>query len=95
MVGDGHVLVAERLGRQQHRLERVAPVAPVGVHVQVAADLLVTEQPWQLAPGGGLHLARAFAQFRRHRRQIERGVQVVLGRRRASAALGDRSARRG
>ena len=95
MVGDGHVFVAERLGGQQHRLERVAPVAPVGVHVQVAADLLVTEQPWQLAPGGGFHFARALAQFRRHRREIERGVQVLLGRRRASACPGDRSARPG
>ena len=93
MVGDGHVFVPECFGGQQHRFERVAPVAPVRVHVQVAANLLVTKQPGQLAPGSGFHFACALAQFRRHRREIERRVQVLLGRDRRSRRLRRRSAR--
>ena len=92
MVGDRHVLVAQRLGGPQHRLDRVAPVAPVGVHVQIAADLVRANEVRQRPGGRPFHFARALPQLRRDRHEIERLVERIFGwqRHRATARADER-----
>jgi hypothetical protein len=55
------------------------------VHVQVAAQVGALDQRRQSARGGGLDLAAVLAQFGRNPGQPERGVDLLLGRARATA----------
>ena len=64
---------------------RRAAVAGGGVHVQVAANVVQLDQLGQLAGGGPVELAAAFADFRRKDGQVQRGVDFFLG------AAGDRA----
>ena len=80
VVRDRHVLVPARLRRRHERLDRVVAVGGVGVAVQVAAHVAELDEPRELAPRGGLDLARVLAQLGRDPRQADRGVDLLLGR---------------
>jgi hypothetical protein len=47
VVGNREVLVAQRVCRLRHRFERVQPVRPVGVALQVAANVAKHDEAWQ------------------------------------------------
>ncbi len=79
MIGHDDVLVAARLGRGHQRLERVAAVGPVGVRVQVAANVAGRDQGRQPALARGLDLALVLAQLGRDPGQAHRGVDLLLG----------------
>src|SRR5438105_2957081 len=59
VIGDRDVLVAERAAGGDHRLDRIPPVAPRRMHVQIAADVLAPQQRRQLAVLGELDLGFA------------------------------------
>ena len=81
VIGDRHVLVAERAARLDHRLDRVAAVAPRRVHVEIAADV-AARRPASAARRGR-RSAISSSPFRISggmQRQAERRVDVRLGR---------------
>ena len=65
MVGNRHVLVAESAAHLHHRFDRVAAVAELGVHVEIAADVALRQQRRQRAALRGLDLVLAVANLRR------------------------------
>ena len=79
VVGDRAVLVAEIDARPDHRVDRIAAVAPRRVHVEVSADVAPRHQPRQRARQRARDLVVAFANLGRNRRQAERAVDVFLG----------------
>ena len=65
VVGDRHVLVAERDAALHHRFDRIAAVAPGRVHVQVAANVGARHERRQLAAACRGDFLVALANFRR------------------------------
>ena len=78
MVGDGVVVGVACRRRGDHLPERRPPVRPVGVGVEVATEVVVTEEVGQVARGGGLDLAAVLAEFGRDVREAERRVHLRL-----------------
>ena len=66
VVGDSDVLIAALLGCRHHHLYRVAPVAPVAVNVQVAAQVRRLHQRGDCVIAGQRNLGFAHAQLRRN-----------------------------
>ena len=81
VIGNRKVRVAELARRLHHARGGVAPVAPRRVRVQVAANVGQRHQLRQPVALDGVELAAVFAQFGRNVRQIQAGVDRVLGRR--------------
>ncbi len=79
MLGDGAVGVTACPARAHHGLERDLPIAAVGMHVQVGAQVLELDQPGQRAGASELDLAGRLAQLGRDPGQIERPVDLLLG----------------
>ena len=65
MVGQRHVFVAARLRRLRHLFNGRRAVGPVGVGVQVAANIVDCHQPRQLSGLGECNFATVLAHFRR------------------------------
>ena len=80
VVGDGHVFVAFFPRCLRHLLDRVAPVAFRGVHLQIAAQIGLLDQLWQSMFGCGFDFAAILAQLRRNEVQLELGVDLLLAR---------------
>src|SRR5690606_29119155 len=64
--------------RLRHRLDRRAPVAPVGLDLEVAAQVAVLDQLRQPPLARRLDLAGVLAQLRRDPRESERRVDLLL-----------------
>ena len=79
VIGDREVLVAERTAPVDHRLDRVAAVAPRRVHVEIAADVgaryQLRQRPFLRRPD----LIVAAANLRRDERQIDARVDLFFG----------------
>ena len=86
VIGDGEVAVAERPRRADHRLGRVAAVAPQRVRVQIALDVGQRDGRRERAAFRERDLVEAVPPLRRDPRQIERGVEIGFGGRRPDAA---------
>ena len=78
MIGDGHVVVAERVARLDHRLEGVTAVAIGRVHVEVAADLGRIDQRGKGARRCRLDLSGSVPKFGGDVREAEAGIERVL-----------------
>src|SRR5204863_9919624 len=63
VVGDGDVLAARVPGGARHRLERVLAVGPVGLRLEVAADIARLDQAREAARARRLDLALLLAQL--------------------------------
>ncbi len=63
VVADGQVAQTEPPGGGNHRLDRVPPVAPDGVDVQVANEVVDLDEPREESRGGDLELPRVLAQL--------------------------------
>ena len=79
VVGQDLVGVAARPGVLGHDLDRVVAVGPVGVAVQVAAQVGLGDERRQPAGQRRLDLAGVLAQLGLDERQAEEGVGVGLG----------------
>ena len=78
VVGEHLVGVAEPAGGLGHDLDRVDAVAPVGVRVEVAAEVRSRDQGRQAALVAGLDLAPVLAQLGLDVRQPEEAVRAGL-----------------
>ncbi len=87
MIGDRDVLVFERPARLDHRLDRIAAIAPRGVHVKVAANVAAADELRQGSARRGRDLVLAVSDFDRDARQPERGVDLVFRGGRLQRAL--------
>ena len=76
MIGDRHVFVTERERLRHHGVDRITPVAPVCVHMEVAADIRARNQCRQPPLARGVDLVAFIAQFGRYEGQAERRVNV-------------------
>jgi hypothetical protein len=74
------VLVAPRLRRRHELVERVPTIRPVGVRVQIAAQIGRGHEARETASTDRFHLAVVLAQLGREPRQADRRVDVFLGR---------------
>ena len=83
VVGQDLVGVAAPPGVVGHDLDRKVAVGPVGVAVQVAAQVGQVDELRQAAGQGSLDLAAVLAQLRDDERQAEERVRLVLGGERA------------
>ena len=79
VVGQDLVGVAAAAGRLDHDLDRLVPVRPVGVAVQVAAEIAELEQAREGAGERRLDLAGVLAQLRLDEREAEEVVGLRLG----------------
>ena len=68
-----------RVRRFGHRRDRIAAVAPVGMHVEVAADVASRDERGQAAGPRGADLVHALADLGRNHRQAERRVDLLFG----------------
>ena len=78
MVGQHDVGIAALLGGSGHLGDLVAPVAPIAVRVQVAAQVLLLHQVGQRAFGRQLDLAASLAQLGWDPGAAQRGVDVLF-----------------
>jgi hypothetical protein len=78
MVGHRHVVVPQRFGGVHHDIDRVAPVAPIGVHVQIATHVADGQQHRQGTGKRRVDLAVALAQLGSDVGEVESGVDVRL-----------------
>jgi hypothetical protein len=80
MVRDRHVGAAAVAGCKRHLLERVLPVRPRRVAVELALDVRELDEHRQLTLARGLELARVLAQLRRDELVPEPLVDLGLAR---------------
>ena len=81
MVADGQILVSFRPRRLRHLRDRVMPVRPRGMDVQVTLDVVQFDQRRGTkfyAPGEYFLLAEILAHLRRHVRQAQRLETIFL-----------------
>ena len=78
VVGDGHIFVAHCGHGGDHCLQGKLAVAPVAVHMQVAAQVGFRYQVGQAAAAGGLQLVGAPPEFGGDPGQAEAGVEGFL-----------------
>ena len=79
MVGDRDVLVAQAAGRFDHFCERGFSVARVGVHLQIAADVVERDQRREFVRFRERDFAAILAQLGRDPVEAECGIHVALG----------------
>ena len=79
MIGDGHVFVAESRTSLHHRLNRIASVTPLAMHVQVATDVVARNQLRQGAAIRRHEFRTIVAQLRWNERQPDRLVERFFG----------------
>ena len=79
VVGDGDVLVAASQRGLSHLADGVVSVGGIGVHVQVAAQVGLLNEPGQRVAGGSLNLAQVLAHLGRHPVHAQGGVDLFLG----------------
>ena len=80
MIRDRDVLVPERGGSADDRLDIVASVAVSRVQMQVAADVGPGQQPRNRALRGSCQFVASGSNLGRHARQAERGINLIFGR---------------
>ena len=80
MIGHDDVLVAACLRGRHETIERVAPVRPVRVRVQVTAQVGRRHERRNSACARGFDLAAVLAELRRKPRQADRSVDVLFRR---------------
>ncbi len=78
MLGDRQVAQAARAGGKRHVPHAAVPIARLGMHVQIPAQIIELDQPRQLACARRLDFAAILAQFRRDVRQPDCGVHRFL-----------------
>ena len=79
VIGDRDVLVAERGRGLNHRVDRIATVAPVAVHVEVAADVTARDEMGQRAVRRRLELVMSLTELRCDERESKGCVDLALG----------------
>ena len=80
VIGDGQVLVAQAVRGLHHLLDAVPPVAPAGVGVQIALDVLRRDERGQGIALGQVQFIGTFTQFGRHVGEPKVVVEFFLGR---------------
>src|SRR6266513_3358735 len=78
MIGDRDVRVAELARRLDHLGQRRLAVTGVGVHLQIATDLLERHELRQLVRFREGDFTAVFAHLRRNPVEAERGVDILL-----------------
>src|SRR5207245_9261331 len=79
VIGDGDVLEVRVPGRARHRLERVLAVGPVGLRLEVAAEIARLDQARERTRARRLDLALVLAQLGRDPGEAEAVVDLLLG----------------
>ena len=79
VVGDGDVCEARFLRGARHRLQRVGAVGPVGLRLEVAAEIARLDQARERARARRLDLALVLAQLGRDPGEAEAVVELLLG----------------
>ena len=79
MIGQRHVGVAARLRRLRHVLDGRGAIGPIGMDMQIAADVVDADQTRQRAGLGERDLAAVLAHFRRDIGKAELPVDLFLG----------------
>ncbi len=79
VVGDGDVLVAVGEAGFGHFADGVLAVGRDGVHVDIAADVLLLDEAWKRVLRGGFDLAAVLAQLGRNPVEVEGAVDVFFG----------------
>ena len=87
VVGDSDVPVSEIQGCVGHLANAVPAVRRMGVHVHIAAQVRLLDQPRQCVTGGRLNLTQVLAQLRRHPVHLQCGIDLFLGRRSHRGAI--------
>jgi hypothetical protein len=88
MVRDRQIFVAEGDALHDHGLDGVATIAPVRVHMQIAADIRAGDQRRQPAHERGFYRFAVVAKLGWDKRETERRVDIFLARRQHSRAVG-------
>src|SRR5207245_9611741 len=86
MVGDDDVLVTPRLRGRDQGLDWVVAVRPLGVSVEVAAEVADLDQGRETPAQGGLDLSGILAELGGNPGEPHRAVELLLGRPRHPAA---------
>ena len=79
VVGDGHVLIAARLGGGRHLGNGRGPVAPIRVRMQITANVVEFHELGELMLAREGDLAAILAQLRRHEGKAELLVDLGFG----------------
>ncbi len=79
MIGDGHVLIAARLGRFGHLFDGVAAIGLDGMHVDIALQIFLRNQLGQGMVLRQVDFAEVLAHLRRNVVELELAVDFLFG----------------
>ena len=78
VIGDGDVFVSHLARGPRHLLDGMPAVAGGSVHLQIAVEIALLDEPGQAMLFGGFDLAAIFAQLRRNEVELEFRVDLFL-----------------